>query len=190
MKTSELITQFHPVDFTDVRVSALDSPRMESLDIHYLCDHRDTIPTLARWYHEQWAFVSPVLSVEDAIRRFESRAYRGQIPAAFVALVDGHAVGLACLVEHDMDSSSDLSPWLASVLVAPEFRGRGIGTALSERATQEASRLGHDGLFLVTFDQVPFYARLGWSILEETTHVGRPATIMTKELTVRKGRKP
>ena len=34
-------------------------------------------------------------------------------------------VGTASLVTKDLPSSPDLTPWLAGVLVRPEFRGRG-----------------------------------------------------------------
>ena len=44
-------------------------------------------------------------------------------------------------------------------------------------------RLGWNRLFLVTFNKVSFYSRLGWSVLEPTTYANTPATIMTKDLT-------
>ncbi len=151
------------------------------MDIHYLRDHRDAIPTLARWHHAQWAWCTPHLTVEDRIRGFEERARCGRIPTGLVALVDGSVVGLACLVAHDLDSRPDLSPWLASVFVVEAFRGRGIGSALSERTAEETVRLGHDRLFLLTFDKVSFYVRLGWSVLDTAVYADTPATIMVRE---------
>ena len=43
-------------------------------------------------------------------------------------------------------------------------------------------RLGHDRLFLLTFDKVPFYVRLGWSVLETAVYADTPATIMVRDL--------
>lgn len=54
---------------------------------------------------------------------------------------------------------------------------------LLSQATQEAARLGHDRLFLVTFDREGFYTRLGWSPWEHTTYCDLPVTIMTRDLT-------
>ena len=155
------------------------------VELAYLHDHRDTIPHLARWAHDHWAVVAPRhnRSVGDRITRLESRAHVNQIPTGFVALVDGRVVGVACLVDHDMETQTHLSPWLGTVFVAKGFRGRGIGAAVSERATQEAARLGHDRLFLVTFDREGFYTRLGWSPWEHTTYCDLPVTIMTRDLT-------
>ena len=154
-------------------------------ELGYLQNHRDGIARLAQWTHDHWAVVTPrfTLAVEDHIKRLEARAHVGQIPTGFVALVDGQVIGLACLVEHDMNTRMHLSPWLATVFVGPGFRGQGIGAALSERATNEAARLGHPRLFLVTYDQEDFYARLGWSVLERTTYREYPMTIMTQDLT-------
>ncbi len=91
-------------------------------------------------------------------------------------------VGMACLVERDLESLGHLSPWLASVLVAPDYRGQGIGSALSERATQEAYVLGFERAYLFTFDMPSFYRRLGWVWVEDTTFLGHPVTVMSRTI--------
>ena len=93
-------------------------------------------------------------------------------------------MGLACLVKHDVDSRLDLSPWLANVIVSPQHRGQGIGTELSQAASTEAGRLGYERLFLVTFDKVEFYGRLGWTRVEDVTYFDEPATIMELSLPI------
>jgi N-acetylglutamate synthase-like GNAT family acetyltransferase len=81
-----------------------------------------------------------------------------------------------------LDSHAHLSPWLASVLVERDHRCRGIGAALSERATREARILGFTRLYLFTLDRQRFYERLGWSILEEATFREHPVTVMARDL--------
>lgn len=153
-----------------------------ALQIAYLDQHLDAIPTLARWHHMEWAAVTPHLSVADRIAGFRARARRGTVPTSFVAILDANVVGLACLVENDVQSHQHLTPWLASVLVAPQHRGRGIGSSLSERTTEEARVLGFPKVYLFTFDRQSFYARLGWSALEDTHYAGAPGTIMVRTL--------
>jgi N-acetylglutamate synthase-like GNAT family acetyltransferase len=68
------------------------------------------------------------------------------------------------------------------VLVAADYRGRGIGSALSNRVVAEARVLAFPNLYLVTFDKTSFYERLGWNRLEQTEFLGRPATIMVHDL--------
>ncbi len=153
-----------------------------ALQIEYLADHLDVIPTLARWHHDEWASITPHLSVADRIAGFQARAQRGGIPTGFVALLDAHVVGLACLVASDIESHQRLTPWLASVLVVPEHRGRGIGSALSERTIEEARALRFQRVYLFTFNKQSFYARLGWSALQNTRYLGAPGTIMVRTL--------
>ena len=150
--------------------------------IEYLDQHIDAIPELARWHHVEWAAITPHLSIADRVAGFRARARRGVIPTAFVAVFGADVVGLACLVECDIESHQHLTPWLASVLVAPEHRGRGIGSALCERTTQEAQVLGIQKLYLFTFNRQRLYGRLGWSALEDTFYAGAPGTIMVRAL--------
>ena len=152
------------------------------IQIEYLADHIDAIPWLARAHHTEWAAITPHLTVSERAARFQARARRGSIPTGFVAVLSGNVVGLACLVECDLDSHSHLSPWLASVLVDPEHRGQGIGAALSDRAMEEAQVLGFSRAYLFTFDRQTFYRRLGWSTLDDATFQEHPVTVMVREL--------
>jgi predicted N-acetyltransferase YhbS len=151
-------------------------------EIEYLDEHVDAIPSLASWHHEAWVTVTPHLSVADRIAGFQARARRGSIPTGFVAIIDSIVVGMACLVDCDLDSHRHLTPWLATVLVAPGHRGKGIGSALSRRATDEAWTLGATKLYLFTFDKQSFYARQGWATLEPAQLAGLSGTIMMREL--------
>ena len=109
-----------------------------ALKFEYLDEHPDVIPALARWHHDEWVAITPHLAIADQIGGFRARAQRGTIPTALVAVLDTEVVGLACLVETDIESHTHLTPWLASVLVAPRHRGRGIGSALCERAHRKS----------------------------------------------------
>ena len=154
-----------------------------ALRIEHLADHLGAIPTLASLHHTEWATVTPNSSMADREAGFRARAQRGALPTAFVALLDANVVGFACLVECDIDSHRHLTPWLASVLVASEHRRQGIGSALCERTAEEArALLRFPTVYLFTFDRRSFYARLGWSVLENTRCAGAPGTIMVRTL--------
>lgn len=148
----------------------------------YLDQHVEAIPSLARWHQDAWGDITPNLSLTDRIRGFEARARGGGVPTGVVALVEARVVGLACLVASDIESHTHLTPWLASVLVAPPFRGNGIGSALAERMAAEAAALSVRELFLFTFDKQSLYGRLGWSHREPTVYARRPGTVMVRKL--------
>lgn len=67
----------------------------------------------------------PGSTVASRAKNLESQLQRRSIPCAFVALDDGRPMGSASLVTYDMETHVEWSPWLASVFVHPDFRGRG-----------------------------------------------------------------
>jgi GNAT superfamily N-acetyltransferase len=77
-------------------------------------------------------------------------------------------LGSASLVEHDMATRPELSPWLSGVFVAPEHRRRGVGAALVERVVLEARVLRTPRLYLYTLGSGALYLRLRWSVMEHT----------------------
>src|SRR5262245_24443973 len=113
-----------------------------TFEIHHLADHVDAIPMLAQWHHDQWASMTPGLTMDDRITGFRRRATRGTVPAGFVAVMNHEVVGMACLMESDLDSHDHLTPWLATVLVSPSHRRQGIASALCRRVADEARTLG------------------------------------------------
>jgi GNAT superfamily N-acetyltransferase len=139
------------------------------------------LETLARWDHAQWSYFSPNLTLERRIKNLKVHLKPQFIPSTFVAVND-ELYGSASIVEQDMDTRTDLSPWLASVYVASEFRRRGIGTRLVLHAMTRAKEEGIEGLYLFTPDRQEFYARLGWNTLEETEYHGYPVTVMNVDL--------
>lgn len=148
-----------------------------------LAKHLHHLPTLAGWHHAEWGYLHPGETEQDRQERLREEALADEeIPLVVVAMDGDTVLGSASLVEYDMETHEEWSPWLASVYVAPSFRGQGVGTALVERIMDEAQRMGVDTLYLFTPDRASFYARLGWSpILHETYH-GEPVTIMRTEL--------
>jgi GNAT superfamily N-acetyltransferase len=164
------------------------------MQIDYLADHPDAVPTLARWHHEQWRHLNPGDTIEQRIVRLQAHLDKRQIPTTFVALspldpqtdktAPGTVLGSASLIAHDMDTRPDLSPWLASVFVAPEHRGQGVGTALIRRVIQEAETLGTENLYLFTTpDKRGFYARLDWELIDHTRYRGYPQIVMVLQIT-------
>ncbi len=155
---------------------------MVAYEIGYLAEHRNAIPTLARWHYDEWNWFVPHLTIDVRAALLQNFAQCGSIPTALVALRGEAVLGMACLIPNDMKTRPELSPWLAGVLVGRQHRGQGIGAALCDRATHEASRLKIKRLYLFTFDKERFYSNLGWSEIEKTEYLGASVTIMAKEL--------
>lgn len=138
----------------------MDSIIMDS--IVDLGQAQDTIPTLAAWHHQEWAQYNPGQSLADRIELMQSFRTTDFIPSMFVYMRNGHPLGSAAIVDHDMTVHQQYSPWLASVYVAPRFRRQGVGRALIEFVMAEAKRNDLPDMYLFTPDQQSWYESLGW----------------------------
>jgi predicted N-acetyltransferase YhbS len=150
--------------------------------IDYLADHLDLAPLLAARHYQEWAALLAEWSLNEAQADLQSHTGRRQIPTTFVAIEQERLLGSASLLAKDLEGWEHLSPWLASVYVLPEFRGRGLGRQLVTHAVEEARTLGVATMYLFTAGQAAFYERLGWQLLRLTEHRGRSVTIMHQTL--------
>lgn len=147
-----------------------------------LADYPELIPTLARWRWEEWGQLTPERPLEAWISGLSERCNRDRIPLTVIAFEGEEPVGQASLVYHDMTTRQDLSPWLAGVLVQPEFRRRGFASALVQAIEKHASGMGIDRLYLYTNSAQGLYEKLGWQEIEREPYRGREVVIMQKDL--------
>ena len=104
------------------------------------------------------------------------------LPIRLGAIADGKCVGTVSLVACDLAQRPDLAPWVASVLVWPAWRGRGLGVALMAAIEQAAAACGYDAAYLFTPDAEAFYARLRWSAFDYDLARGQEVVIMRKAI--------
>lgn len=152
------------------------------MNIEYLADHKEVIPTLAQWFYEEWAYLHPDRTHADVKRLMSERANTNRIPVSLVAFEGKELLGTVCLKVHDMDTRLDLTPWLAGLYVSAPRRRQGIGTALVSAIEKTARVLGVEKLYLYTPEAEGFYSKLGWHVQERTEYHGYPVTLMQKEI--------
>jgi GNAT superfamily N-acetyltransferase len=99
----------------------------------------------------------------------------------FALLADGVPVGTASLVAHDLDERPDLTPWLASVCVTPEARGRGYAPLLVKTVEIAARGNGVRTLWLYTWGAADLYAGLGWLRVDTAKDGPYDVVIMRKD---------
>ncbi len=136
------------------------------------------IPTIAAWHQAQWGYLNPGESVETRIEKMRRYLKGAVMPVMYICVDGAQLIGTAALVESDMDSHPELSPWLASVYVKPDYRKQGVGAALVNRVVSEAKALDHSPLYLFTPDQARFYQNLGWQFIAQESYRGGDATLM------------
>jgi predicted N-acetyltransferase YhbS len=105
-----------------------------------------------------------------------------RLPIVLVARDDaGPMVGTASLLFDDLEGDPR-NPWLASVFVPAEQRGKGIASALVVAIEDAARRLGYPTLYLFTTSAARLYGRLGWRALERRDYCGEHIQVMDKAL--------
>ena len=152
------------------------------MQIEYLADHMGSVPLLANWHHEQFSYLNPQKTIEQRLTNLHNSAGYGGIPLTVVGISGDAVVGCASLVHNDMDTREELSPWLASVFVDPEYRGKGLGSALVERIVKEANESKVKELYLYTTDRESLYSRLGWQVLNREEFHGEGVVVMKLRL--------
>lgn len=152
---------------------------IELLDLKQQPQH---LAQLATWHHREWSHLNPQQNLH--LRQKEMQSHLGQafIPTTFIATEQEVLIGSAAIIESDMDTHPELTPWLASVYVKPECRGKGIGTDLVNYTMQQSKMNGLDKLYLFTPDQEIFYKNLGWTIMKEEEYRDIAVTIMSVQL--------
>jgi GNAT superfamily N-acetyltransferase len=146
-----------------------------------LKDGPSHISTLARWHHDEWRYLNPRKTLEECEAGLRRSLGATFVPSTFVALEGDVLVGSASIIVSDMDTRPELSPWLASVYIKPDFRRQGIGSTLVTAVVGRAAAEEIDKLYLFTPDQRAFYQRLGWRLMEEVVYRGHMVDVMQIE---------
>lgn len=143
-----------------------------------LAEAPEHIPTIAAWHQAEWGYLNPAGTLETRIERMQRFLKGAHMPSMYIGVDGRRVIGTAALVESDMDSHPELSPWLASVYVDPEYRKRGVGAALVKHVVSVARMQGRSPLYLFTPDQARFYLGLGWQFIAQESYRGGEATLM------------
>lgn len=146
--------------------------------IFNLSEQPEHIPTLAEWHHKEWAHLNPGGTLEKRIEKMQGYLGNELVPSTFIYKQEGQLAGSAAIVISDMDTRPGLTPWLASVYVAPQFRRQGIGSRLVGHVMSQAREAGVEKLYLFTPDRADFYRKLGWTAIAEEMYRGHEVTVM------------
>jgi GNAT superfamily N-acetyltransferase len=159
------------------------------LRIVSIADAAEHVDTLARWHIDQWGHLELGDSFEARIADLREQVRNPNVLAhTFVALDGDTLLGSASLMEQTDEvfraspRQQNLSPWLASVYVRPEARGRGVASALVRHSMAHAASHGVRRLYLFTDGARGLYEMIGWQVIGTDRHDGLEMTIMAIDL--------
>lgn len=155
--------------------------RMEKIAIKQLHEVPQHFDTVASWIYEQW-WKRPGNTIEIVKQPLREHLEKKVFPLTLVAMENDEPAGSVLLIDSDgISELPELTPWLAALYVAPQFRRQGVGPQLVQALEQHARHIGYKQLYLVATDRVRFYQDLNWGIY--TKMGGKTGiTIMYKQL--------
>lgn len=151
------------------------------IEIINLRDAPENILMLATWHQQEWSYLNPGEDIKLRIARMQAYLKQSFIPSTFIAK-EKILLGSAAVVEQDMETQPQLTPWLASVYVRPESRRKGIGKRLVTHVMDQVIKHDVHRLYLYTPDRQDFYLGLGWKPLRDERYQGHDVTIMYIDL--------
>ncbi len=105
---------------------------------------------LASWHGREWGHLYEDWDAGAALAEFLAESDAG-LPVTFVVVEKGRVVGSVSVVFGDMPGApKEWNPWVASLIVDCEMRGRGVGSRLIERAVAAAREEGHTEIWCLT----------------------------------------
>ncbi len=152
------------------------------MEIVPLAESKECIAELAELHHGEWKYLNPSLTLKGRAEAIADAAGREGIPSIFIAILVSQLIGSAALVQNDMDTKPDLSPWLAAVYVKEGFRHQGVATELITRCEGEAVRSNAVAWYLYTEFALKLYEKLGWRHMERCEYKGVTVDVMCKQL--------
>jgi GNAT superfamily N-acetyltransferase len=130
---------------------------MDRIEFNSLADRPEYKDLVAKWL---WSFWGAPGNYEF-YRSMIQHCRKDDFPLVYVASIDCTPVGTVALLRADLFSRQDLFPWMADLYVPPEYRNRGIGSALQDFVLADARRRGFDEIYLYT-PLTGYYEKKGW----------------------------
>ncbi|MFC7050137.1 GNAT family N-acetyltransferase [Emcibacter nanhaiensis] len=122
-----------------------------------------TIPTLSRWFVDEWTSWYGPEGKGNSTRDLEACLQHDNLPLAVVALDDNNTVlGTAALKLQSLGSELGYGPWLSALLVGRPFRRQGIGNSLIRAIEDQARQLGLKRIYVSTDTAISLVTRRGW----------------------------
>jgi len=140
------------------------------ITIDFLADHLDTIPTLAKWFREQWPDYFADWSQAEMEQDFLEDSSRDRLPIRLVAIEADQLVGTIVLREQGSATPPEFQPELGGLFVPASHRGHGVGTELVRAGMKIAHDQGYESVFATTVSATGILENLGWEFIKTVIH--------------------
>ena len=154
------------------------------MQFEFLRDRQDAIPTIGRWYHQEWGLRLQGDTEQQCIDGLYEYLNSKIVPFILVATENAEILGAAQLKIREMkEMFPDKEHWLGGVYVASLHRGQRIASQLAEAIASRAPSYGVKTLHLQT-EQLDggLYRKLGWLPIQEVDNNGLRVLVMERRV--------
>lgn len=110
-------------------------------------------------------------SRESKLEKIKNAILSGdKFPQLYILKDNNKIIGSFNILEHELDGS-DLSPWLACVVVNKEYRGKGYGFILL-KYIEEVIEQNFNEIYLTT-EHIGFYEKIGFKLMKIIDNNGK-----------------
>lgn len=175
-----ILIYYSPVGI-GIMSKALKHIHLNDINIELLKNHAELLPDVAQIGYEYIGKIwVPGMQLEHAIERYIQHLNDSILPLTMVALYNKELIGICSLREND-GIRPDLTPWLGSLVVIPEYQKLGVGKMLIDAIKQKAKIFGFTELFLFAFDAAgtaTYYNNIGWKIIGDDNFKNNKVIVM------------
>ena len=151
-------------------------------EIALLIDRPGAMPRLSELFIDEWTPWYGPDGKGNALTDLVDCMNRDRLPIAVVAeSKNGLVLGSAALKRESLGSEFGFGPWLAAVVVDPDFRNHGVGSSLIRAVEKQAKKLAFTEIFTSTDTANSIVERRGWECLDQAVQSLRgPVSIYKK----------
>ncbi len=139
------------------------------ITISFLADYLDSIPTLAKWFRDQWPDYYANWSEAELEQDFLEDASRDRLPIRLIAFESSELAGTIVLREQ-AETLPEFQPELGGLYVVESHRGHGIATELVRAGMRVALDQGYEIVYATTVAAAGILERLGWEFIKTIIH--------------------
>ncbi len=147
------------------------------MEILSLADVPEFLPQIARWNNEEWPSYYDG-EFDKALEYHRQTMTKNTVPTCFAAVEGSTLAGTVSLLLHDMEIRAGYSPWLGSLYVSEQYRGRGLARQLIQHCMAAAARQKVESLYVWTRELRPLFESLGWDHLESVEFLDEQVDIL------------
>jgi predicted GNAT family N-acyltransferase len=101
-----------------------------------------------KYIHSKWGNDNNYQVYEDSI--LDCVINKGSTPYWYLLEENNKIIGCAGLIDHYFISRTDLSPWLCSLYIESDYRGKALGSILIEKIKEDSKKERFKSVYLCT----------------------------------------